>query len=135
MTDFGRDVYCLDSLQSGRYASGLRLLGQRCYHRLITPRGALRGGKHERNFGIDLAGMVGSTVSAQQQAALPGRIKNELLKEAEVQSVRATVVPTTLSDGTISWEITIDVQSALGPFDLVLAVSGVSVQLLSLGGV
>jgi hypothetical protein len=135
-TDFGRDTACIDSLRTGRYATGVRMLAQRCYHRLITPRGMLRGGEHEGNFGLDLAGMVGSTGSvALLSASIGASIENELRKDAEVESASAIVEATVDSDGSMSWTISVDVQSALGPFNLVLGVSGVTVELLGLEGV
>lgn len=132
MTDFGRDVLCLDSLLSGRYASGLRLLGQRCYHRLITPRGTLRGGPDEGNFGLDLASKVGGAVTTAQQAALPSQIENELRKDPQVQSCSAAIVWTTASDRTVSAKVSVTVTSAAGPFELVMAVDAVSARVLRL---
>lgn len=129
MTDFGRDTYCLDELRPGRLVSGVRLLGQRCYHRLITPRGALRGGPDEANFGLDIAGRIGSTDDAEVETSLPGQIVNELIKDAQVDSARVSMERTSAA-GQSTWRITVDVQSALGPFSLVLAVSAVSVELL-----
>ena len=58
MTDFGTDTYCLDSLMTGRMASDATLIGQRLYHALITPRGALLGGPDEESFGEDLEEMI-----------------------------------------------------------------------------
>jgi len=132
MTDFGRDVLCLDSLLTGRYATGLRVLGQRCYHRLITPRGMLRGGADEGNFGLDLASKCGAASSASLRAALPSQIENELRKDPQVLSATAAIVWTEPNPGQVEAEITVTVESAEGPFDLVLAVSSVSARLLKL---
>jgi hypothetical protein len=132
MTDFGRDVLCLDSLLSGRYASGLRLLGQRCYHRLITPRGTLRGGPDEGNFGLDLASMVGGASTAAQRAALPSQIENELRKDPEVEACSVTIEWFEASDHTVTAEVTASVTAAAGPFELVMAVSAVSARVLRL---
>jgi len=134
MTDFGRDLYCLDSIQTGRLASGLLLLGQRCYHRLITPKGACRGSAGALDAGIDLPGMVGASNTVELQNAMPTRIANELLKEEQVEAV--TVDMESEVDGPdVSWTFTILVQSAQGPFRLVLAVADVTVELLQLEGV
>lgn len=131
MTDFGKDTYCLDSLKTGRYASGLRLLGQRCYRRLITPRGMLLGGDDEKNFGYDLAQFCGATLSDELAAQVGPQIQNELLKEEEVEEVTVDLVSTD-ENNEITWTITIDVESARGPFKLVLAVGETSVELLNL---
>lgn len=131
MTDYGRDTWCLDSLQTGRYVHGIRRVAQRCYHRLITPQGMLRGGVDERNFGLDLSGMIGSATSPQLEAALGPRIRNELLKDPEVESVDVNVTASQ-SGPERSWTIKISGKAAAGPFQLVLAVSGVTLTLLKL---
>ena len=130
-TDFGQDTYCLNSLATGRYARKARVVGQRCYHRLITVRGTLRGGRHERNFGLDLSGMVGATVDKALTAGMPQRIKNELKKDPEVITVAATIAESTVA-GLTKWIITIRATTDVGPFELVLSVSEVSVDLLEL---
>ena len=130
-TDFGRDTLCQDSLKPGRYATKARLVGQRCYHRLITPRGLLRGGADEANFGLDLAGMCGAAVTPELEAAIGPRVKAELMKDAQVESVAVDVV----KSGTPlerTWTITIDAKTAEGPFELVLAVADVTVEILGL---
>ncbi len=132
MTDFGRDTLCLDSLRPGRYATGWRLLAQRCYHRLITPRGSLRGGEDEANFGLDLGELLGDSDSPALRASLPGRIAGELAKDPEVDTVDVTVDALATGPGETTWTIAVSVTSAAGPFDLVLEVSGVTVKLLKL---
>lgn len=127
--DVGRDVYCLDSLRPGRMARGVTLVGQRCYHRLITPRGALRGGDDEANFGLDLAGKCGSTDDTILDSMLPVMVQNELLKDPTVESVKCTASRIT-DAGQSSWTLSIDVQSSEGPFELIVAASAVSVELL-----
>lgn len=125
----GTDTYCVDSLEPGRMATGVQLVAQRCYHRLITPRGMLRGGEEEADFGLDLAGFVGSTEDRVLESMLPVRVQNELLKDPTVDTVKVTANRVE-SAGTVSWELEIKVQSAAGPFDLLVAVDGVSVELL-----
>jgi hypothetical protein len=131
-TDFGRDTLCLDSLRTGRSVTGVRRVAQNCYHRLITPRGTLRGGADEGNFGLDLAGKVGSAVTQALQMALPGQIDNELRKDPRVLSTTVAIVWTTTTAGEVSAEIAIEVQTAAGPFELVLAVDGVSAKIVRL---
>ena len=130
-TDFGRDTRCDDSLHPGRLSSGLRLVAERCYHRLTTPRGTLRGGEDESIFGTDLAGLVGSTDTANGPARITSAIKAELGKEAVVDDVEVAITETT-SGPYVSYEISIVVTTGLGPFELVLAVSAVSVEKLGL---
>ena len=130
-TDYGQDVYCLDSIATGRYARQIRMVAQRCYHRLVTVRGTLRGGEHERNFGLDLTGMVGASVDPALSAAMPQRIKNELMKDPTVRTVSAVVAESTVA-GLTSWIVTIKVTADAGPFALVLSVDEVSAALLEI---
>lgn len=129
MTDFGRDIWCIDSLKTGRCATGLQLLGQRLYHRLITPRGMLRGGEDEANFGYDLASEIGST--AASLSIVQGKVVQEIQADPEVESAECTIEEVR-SGGDVSWTVTVSVQSAQGPFDLVLAVDDVTVELIGL---
>lgn len=130
-TSYGRDVWCDDSLRTGRYATGVRLVAQNAYHRLTTPRGMLRGGEDEANYGLDLVGLVGTAESTGLAAALPGKIQNELLKDERIEEVRATV--TRSQDGpAVTYEIEIEADTSEGPFELVLSVADVTVALLKL---
>lgn len=129
--DYGQDTYCLDSLQPGRFARDIPLLAQNCVHRLTTPRGALRGGPDEQNYGMDLPGRIGSATSSNDAAALPGQIATELKKDKRVLDVVADV--TEVVDGpSTSWVIIIEVRCALGVFRL--EASEVTVEFVGLGG-
>ena len=129
MTDYGKDIDCTDSLNTGRYVSGVRLVGQALYRRYITPRGALRGGEDEENYGLDLTEMIGEVASAAKREAWKGRIRNEALKEARVSDAVATITDVSTGVGE-AYEVEIDARSADGPFQLVLEVDEVTVKLL-----
>lgn len=124
-----RDTSCLDALQPGRMASGKDLLVQRCYHRLTTPAGTLRGGEDEASFGLDLAGYVGRTEDRQLSSMLPVVVRNELLKDEAVDAVAVTAERTD-AGGRVTWVLTLTIDSAVGELDLVLSVSDVTVELL-----
>lgn len=130
-TDYGVDTWCDDSLRTGRYADGLRLVAQNCVHRLTTPRGMLRGGEEEKNYGIDLPGKIGSITSASAAASLPGEIRNELTKDRRVREVKATVTSATVGPA-VTWTVAIEVKTEQGVFALVA--SAVTVELVGLGG-
>lgn len=127
----GYDTSCTDSLRTGIFASGIRLLGEACYRRLITPRGMLQGGEAEADYGLDLLNLIGSVNTINDAASLEGQIIAELQKDERVQTASAVVVVDT-SGPTIALTITISVQSAIGPFTMVLAVSQVTVALLGI---
>lgn len=127
--DQGRDTYCVDSLVPGRMATGKQLYAQRCYHRLITPTGTLRGGEEEADFGMDLAGYVGSTDNAAIGSALPVRVENELMKDPVTVSAKCTATRVE-SGGEVSWDLSVALESTLGDVRLIMNVSAVTVQLL-----
>lgn len=129
--DFGRDVSCgPGGLRSGRLVSGTLLVAEAAYRRLITPRGSLRGGKDEDEYGEDLTAFVGNVGSTAAAAALPGIIRIELLKDERILAVDASVVVTTTTAGAVAYDVSISCDTAAGPFTLRLAVSDVTVELL-----
>ena len=131
MTDFGFEISCTDSIKTGHYVSGARLVAEAAYRRLITPRGMLSGGEEEDNYGFDVMDAIGSVSTASEAASLPGRIQTELLKDDRLQSVDVVVTPSTSGPST-TFNIDITGHTAAGPFNLVLAVSSVTVDILGI---
>ena len=130
-TDFGRDTSCTTSLRTGRFATGARLVGEAAFRRLTTPRGMLRGGEDEANYGLDLTALCGSTNPDRDAAALPGRVRAELTKDERIQSVETTVTVT--KDGPeITFDILIEAVTAAGPFTLQIGIDELTVELLNL---
>lgn len=125
------DTSCTDSLHPGRYVSGLQAYGEALYRRLTTPRGTLRGGEEEANYGIDLPGLIGSTDSVTLAAALPGIIRMELAKDERTIDVEVTVQRTVAGPAS-TYTITIVATSDLGVVTLRLFVSDVTTELLGL---
>jgi hypothetical protein len=130
-TSFGKDISCTTELKLGRYATGTRLVAEAIYRRLTTPRGMLRGGEDEADYGIDLVDLIGSAATNSDAAALEGRIQSEVLKDERVISVTADVVPTTSGPGT-EFVVTIEAETAEGPFSLQLSISDLTVELVGL---
>lgn len=129
--DFGRDTSCTTSLRTGRFVSGARLVGEAAYRRLTTPRGMLRGGEEEANYGLDLTELVGSVSAKRDQASIPGRIRSELTKDERIVTVDVQVAISTAGPAT-TFDITIDAVTTAGPFTLVLRASALTVELLGL---
>ena len=121
-------------MRTGRFVTGARLVGEAIYRRLTTPRGMLRGGEEEQNYGFDLSDLIGSVTTSADAASLPGRIEAEITKDARILSVSVTVVPTTVGPST-SWDITIGAETQDGPFTLVVAVDDVNIELVGPGTV
>ena len=130
-TNYGRETSCTTSLRTGRFVSGVRVVAEAAYRRLITPRGLLRGGAEEANYGLDLAELVGSASSAALAAALPGRIQAELMKDERIESVDVTVLR--VVDGPAStFTITVEATTGSGPFTMQVRASEVTVELLGI---
>lgn len=131
MTDFGRDLSCTTSLRTGRFVSGPRLVAEAAYRRLTTPRGMLRGGEEEANYGLDLTELVGSATGKEDAASLEGRIRNELVKDERIETVDVTVIASTKGPAT-SFAITVQAATADGPFTLRIQASELTVELLGI---
>lgn len=129
--DFGFDISVTTSLRTGRFASHIQLVGEACYRRLTTPRGMLRGGEEEANYGLDLTEQIGQSNPATVAVTLPGKISSELLKDERVLSATAVVNVQTNGPSSI-FLITIDVMTAAGPFTLKVSASDVSTELLGI---
>lgn len=132
-TSFGRDTSCTTSMLTGRRVSGARLVAESAYRRLTTPRGMLRGGEAERNFGLDLTAVIGRTDAKTIEAALPGLIEAELTKDERIESVDVVVFAKDESSaGGRSFEITIEAITSDGPFTLAILASEVTTELLGI---
>jgi hypothetical protein len=132
VTDFGRDTSVTDRRRSGRLVSGPLLVGQALYRRFITRRGTLRGPSAKaKEYGFRLSDLLGQAVDAPLLASIPGRIQAEAAKERRL--IRADVVVFRRDVGvSVELDITITGYTAEGPFELVLRVDKVTVELLSL---
>ncbi|HXG69984.1 MAG TPA: hypothetical protein VNJ04_05145 [Gemmatimonadaceae bacterium] len=131
MVDYGRDMSCTTSLKTGRFVSGVRLVAEACYRRLTTPRGTLRGGEDESNYGLDLTAIIGRTDARSVEASLPGRIRSELEKDERIESVAVDMLVTT-DAGRTTFGITVQCVTGEGPFELQLLASDVTVELLGI---
>lgn len=121
--DFGRDILCIDSLQTGRYATGKRLIAQRHYHRLITTPGGLLGSKSFKDFGLGIQRWIGKVVSsALFMASTPSRIRAELRKDPQTSRVDAQIFDLDAGSKDLRYRIRITASTAAGPFAFNLGV-------------
>ncbi len=132
-TNFGKDMSCTTGLRTSRYVRGVSLVGESYFRRLSTPRGTLRGGEAEQNFGLDLTTKIGTTASPAALAALPGEIASELMKDERSLSIDADIVESRTTDGVgKKWVVTVRAQTTEGPFSLQVGVSDVSAEFLGI---
>jgi len=131
---YGMDLSCTDGLEVSRYVTGVELVGQALYRRLITPRGTLTGGAQEQAYGFDLPGLIGSNPTESLIASLPARIRSECLKDPRVLDVSVSVFVEKTSQVTSSLTITIEatLQSEDETFSLSILSTGVSARLLGI---
>jgi hypothetical protein len=106
---YGRDIWCMGSLSPGRVASESTLVAQALYRRLITPRGMLRGGDEEQDYGFDVAQFVGHVDNDVAAAALPALVRAECLKDDRVSRVDAAADVARASNGLTEIALTLDV--------------------------
>jgi phage baseplate assembly protein W len=130
---FGLGWSCTDDLAVGTMVSGNRIVAEACYRRLITPRGTLID---DPNYGTDLTSLIDSelAVATQSQqtstlARMFAMVDQEMRKDERVLSSATTgaFVSSVLT-------VAIAIRTATGPFQLVIAVSGVTVTLLRAPG-
>lgn len=85
---YGLDLVCLDDLEAdGAEVAGLPQLAQDNYHRVNTRRGKIPG---YPNDGIDIAELLSKGLTPAVEAAIPGLLRTELLKDKRNRDVRVT---------------------------------------------
>lgn len=126
--DYGLDLACTsDILPNAGEVSGLDNLTQALYRRLITARGGLID---DPAYGFDTTTLVDEAQTRRQVAMIASQIDGELTKDERVRRSQTTgeFVQTSLSSG--KYIATIEITTADGPFQMVMAVSRVTVELL-----
>lgn len=128
------DKLALDSPKTGRVARGLRVVGQRLYHRVITPKGTLTYSAAARRFGYDLAGKLGQVGESRAMiAATETGLKAQLQEDSAVRTARVVITREALPGRNKErWLVQIDARTKEGDIRLILGVSGISSELLSL---
>jgi hypothetical protein len=127
MTDLGTDIATpggLDLDPTFGTASGFRCLGEALARRIVTQRGSLFD---DPSYGTDIRARLNDNLSPAQVYALGASVRNEWLQDARVEdcSVAASLTPS----GALS--VRGVVQTAAGPFRLVLEISAVTAVLLT----
>lgn len=111
---------------SGELVEGILCLAQDVVHRLSTPRGGLF---YDETWGLDLRAYLEEGLTAQRLAAIPSEVSSEVEKD---ERVKAATVTASFNQPAELLVITIALQTALGPFTLVLAIDKLNVTLLKL---
>lgn len=106
-------------------------MAEAAYRRLTTPRGMLRGGEAEGEYGLDLTELIGSVDKKNAAATLPGQISSELSKDERIDGLEVTVTETMDGPG-IVLQIRVEAETADGEFTLTLLASDVTVELIGI---
>lgn len=123
--DFGTDINCLSGMDPRlRLLDGRANLGQALVARLGTPRGGLF---YDPNYGTDLRAYVNEAMSPAALARVRADVQAECAKDERVSACTAS---TSYDAATRTLLVQVAIQTAGGPFRLVLAVTSVSVELL-----
>jgi hypothetical protein len=127
--DLGTDVALTTDLAPvWGMVNGKTNLAMALYRRLTTPRGGLF---YDPDYGYDLRDLLNANLAAADISRARGEIAAECLKDERVQA--ATVV-LTFEPRAKSLTIAIEIESTIGPFDLVLRATQVTVDILRLAG-
>ena len=127
-TDFGTDVSTFvdgDLDPFFRVISGKRVVAEAIVRRWTTPQGGLF---FDENFGRDVRDLLGQATSPQTLFALKTALT---LQAEEDERVREATVDVSLDPKTRRLVIRGEIETAEGPFTLVVAVTDLSVELLS----
>lgn len=120
----GSDLSCITDIDpAGAEVSEKMLLAQALARRLTTPRGRLID---DANYGYDLNQWLNADVGPAELAQIQSQAQAECLKDERVQSATVTV---TFLGGVML--VAVALVSSLGPFQLVLSVSALTTQLLT----
>jgi hypothetical protein len=130
---YGQDTWCMGSLSPGRVATGATVVAQALYRRLITPRGMLRGGDEEQDYGFDVAQFIGHVDNDTAAAALPAMVRAECLKDDRVSRVDVVADVARSSNGLTEITLTLDVLLSDGRTSFSLTLSATDAGLVLAG--
>lgn len=125
---YGSDISCAYDVDAGMAeldGFDTLVLAQALLRRLDTPRGSL---PDDPGYGISLRDMLNKGTTTSEIASLAGRIRNELGKDDRVESVAATVTPSTGLDSLAVVVLVVPVDSG-EPFSMTLAVTSSAIVL------
>jgi phage baseplate assembly protein W len=125
MADLGHDLSCINDLSPDMAeTSGRLVLAQGIARRLSTPRARLLD---DPNYGFDLTQYVNDDLTKADIGRIQAGAQAECLKDERVLAAVVTIIVT--AEGALV--ATVVLQDGEGPFTLVLAVSAVTVSLLT----
>lgn len=129
---YGSDSWNDGTRRTGRMARGATVVIQALFRRGITPRGTLRGGEEELNYGFDISGYIGAVGDDVALRSLPGQLRQEYMKDDRVLEVE--IIPSIYTDAAKQTSIDLAVTGILAdseePFAFTIRANSVTVELL-----
>lgn len=126
-TDYGVDVSCISDIDPAfTLVSGPTAVAQALARRLITPRGGLH---YAGTYGYDLRQHLNGSLEPGDEFVIASAIEAQCAQDERVFSASATVAFESLTE---TLRVSIVAQLDEGPFELVLRVSAVTVEILSI---
>lgn len=124
MADFGVDISALPDLDF-RLQSGLPNLAEAVARRLMTPRGGLF---YDPDYGLDLRQYLNEALTDEVRYEIETLVAAECEQDERILAANATVVEGPPQARAL--RILIELETAEGPFRLLLGVNAVSVEVL-----
>lgn len=122
MPDYGTDVSAIPSL-SFELKTGIDNLAEAIARRFSTPRGGLF---YDLDYGYDLRDLVNKRFTGDSVYEIASEIAAEAEKDPRILSADAELEKT----GDRSYKIALQLETAEGPFELILAIDAVTVEVL-----
>lgn len=126
-TDYGRDLWCRDTLVSTREAKGIDIVINALVRRILTTKGTLT---FHPDYGVDEISIGDEwTPGLKARAEYAYRMACEADPRVTEGSVRVVITPTVGPNRT-DLEIAISGRSSLGPFAFVTTIDKVTLDLI-----
>lgn len=126
-TDYGTDVSCVDDLDpTFALVRGSTAVAQALARRFITARGGLH---YDGTYGYDLRNHLNASLDAGDEFLIASAVEAQCEQDERVRSASARV---TYVAATETLRVAIVAEGDAGPFELVLGVSAVTIEILSI---
>ncbi len=126
-SDYGIDVSCVDDIDpTFGLVRGPTAVAQALARRFITPRGGLH---YDGTYGYDLRSHLNASVDAGDEFLMASAVEAQCEQDERVSSASASVA---YDAQTETLRVAIHADGDEGPFELVLRVSAVTVEILSI---
>lgn len=132
MSTYGVDMYLLDDVEFDRPVSDVDLVMQDIYWRLQTKRGMGILFEDAPDYGIDIHSWLGQAMTPAKLLEISAVVRAEILKDERVSDARVTATYTGGPNGFLT--VTIVGVTGAGPFELVLKIDAVTVEILKAKG-